>query len=72
MTSLGSGSHLTGQFLAGKNSVKPSEVNWILAGAGATLQTHLVVNRAPALLKLIGMDILRLAVVLADEKNWGE
>lgn len=37
ITSLGSGSHLLSQYLAGKNGVKPSEVNWIPAGAGATL-----------------------------------
>lgn len=37
ITSLGSGSHLLSQYLAGRNGVKPSEVNWIPAGAGATL-----------------------------------
>jgi hypothetical protein len=33
----------------------------------AGVQPHLVVDRAAALLKLIGMGLLRLAVVLADE-----
>ena len=35
--------------------------------ADAGIQTHLLVDRTPALLKLIGMGLLRLAVVLADE-----